>query len=201
MPRAKVCDVLPWWCGRRRCVLKCFAVENDACFCGPCEACSVPACCHECRLYPAGFQYTIFSAGYRGYAALDNGRERRTEEDILSLRLDCWGGGLSRQRGMEAESEIQASTQMDGVGPMSKDYLIPEEAVSTSVVVPLCKAEVMFNISPLYGREQPGRPLDHQQRRRQVQAGAVPELAEVHQALCATKPPTELRRFCAAAKT
>ncbi|KAF2273102.1 uncharacterized protein EI97DRAFT_189272 [Westerdykella ornata] len=80
--------------------------------------------------YPGGFQYSILSADYRGYASLQKGVSG-------SLKSTYYFSGQS----------TQTSTQYDFVGPLTGDYLKHDEADSTSVVWSPCGAPGMLNIN------------------------------------------------------
>ncbi|KAF2491948.1 hypothetical protein BU16DRAFT_574108 [Lophium mytilinum] len=80
--------------------------------------------------YPGGFQYSVFSADYRGYAAIDKG--------ITGvLKSTYYFSGQTQQ----------TSTEYDFVGPVNGDYLKHDEADSTSVIWSPCGAEGMLNIN------------------------------------------------------
>ena len=80
--------------------------------------------------YPGGFQYSIFSADYRGYAGLDKGVT-----------------GVQKSTYYFSGQTQQTSTETSLVGPMSKDYLIHDEAESTSVIWSPCGGEGLLNIN------------------------------------------------------
>ncbi|PNS16198.1 hypothetical protein CAC42_1961 [Sphaceloma murrayae] len=80
--------------------------------------------------YPGGFQYSLFSADYRGYAALDKGVT-----------------GTQKSTYYFSGQTQQTSTQTDFYGPISKDYLINDKAESTSVIWSPCGAEGLLNIN------------------------------------------------------
>ncbi|KAK3048737.1 hypothetical protein LTR09_009849 [Extremus antarcticus] len=81
-------------------------------------------------LYPAGFQYSVFSADYRGYVAIDKGVT-----------------GIQKSTYYFSGQTAQSSTQTTWTGPLSKDYLIHDEAVSVSAVLSPCGAEGLLNIN------------------------------------------------------
>ncbi|GAM83323.1 hypothetical protein ANO11243_013100 [Dothideomycetidae sp. 11243] len=80
--------------------------------------------------YPPGFQYSIFSADYRGYAGLDAGVT-----------------GTQKSTYYFSGQTNQVSTESDLVGPMDQDYLFHDVAKSTSVVWSPCGAEGLLNIN------------------------------------------------------
>ncbi|TKX19998.1 hypothetical protein C1H76_7882 [Elsinoe australis] len=80
--------------------------------------------------YPGGFQYSIFSADYRGYAALDKGVT-----------------GTQKSTYYFSGQTQQTSTETTFTGPMSKDYLINDQAESTSAIWSPCGAEGLLNIN------------------------------------------------------
>ncbi|KAF2221196.1 hypothetical protein BDZ85DRAFT_266442 [Elsinoe ampelina] len=80
--------------------------------------------------YPGGFQYSVFSADYRGYAALDKGVT-----------------GTQKSTYYFSGQSQQTSTQTDFYGPMSKDYLIHDEAEVTSTIWSPCGAQGLLNIN------------------------------------------------------
>lgn len=80
--------------------------------------------------YPGGFQYSILSADYRGYAAIDKGITG-------TLKSTYYFSG----------SQEQSSTEYSFVGPVNGDYLKHDEADSTSVVWSPCGTTGMLNIN------------------------------------------------------
>ncbi|KAF2196252.1 hypothetical protein GQ43DRAFT_267954 [Delitschia confertaspora ATCC 74209] len=80
--------------------------------------------------YPGGFQYSVLSADYRGYASLQKGVS----------------GTLKSTYYFSGES-TQTSTTYDFKGPVAGDYLKHDEADSTSVIWSPCGAEGMLNIN------------------------------------------------------
>jgi len=80
--------------------------------------------------YPGGFQYSILSADYRGYAALQSGVQG-------TLKSTYYFSGQT----------AQTSTTYIFKGPLTGDYLKHDEADSTSVVWSPCGAEGMLNIN------------------------------------------------------
>ncbi|KAF2186735.1 hypothetical protein K469DRAFT_630701 [Zopfia rhizophila CBS 207.26] len=80
--------------------------------------------------YPGGFQYSILSADYRGYAALQKGVTG-------TLKSTYYFSG----------QQDQSSTEYQFVGPLTGDYLKHDQADSTSVVWSPCGAEGMLNIN------------------------------------------------------
>ncbi|KAJ4334459.1 hypothetical protein N0V95_009162 [Ascochyta clinopodiicola] len=71
--------------------------------------------------YPGGFQYSILSADYRGYANIEKGISG-------TLKSTYYFAGLAPQ----------TSTQYDFVGPVTGDYVKHDEADSTSTVMSPC---------------------------------------------------------------
>lgn len=67
--------------------------------------------------YPGGFQYSVFSADYRGYGEMDKGVS-----------------GTQKSTYYFSGQTAQASTETDFAGPMDQDYLIHDEAENASVV-------------------------------------------------------------------
>ncbi|OAL57312.1 hypothetical protein IQ07DRAFT_607431 [Pyrenochaeta sp. DS3sAY3a] len=80
--------------------------------------------------YPGGFQYSILSADYRGYAAIQKGVTG-------TLKSTYYFSGQT----------AQSSTEYSFVGPVNGDYLKHDEADSTSVVWSPCGATGMLNIN------------------------------------------------------
>jgi len=80
--------------------------------------------------YPGGFQYSVLSADYRGYAALQKGVSG-------TLKSTYYFSGQTDQ----------ASTEYDFIGPVTGDYLKHDQADSTSVVWSPCGAEGLLNIN------------------------------------------------------
>ncbi|KAF2679872.1 hypothetical protein K458DRAFT_313346 [Lentithecium fluviatile CBS 122367] len=80
--------------------------------------------------YPGGFQYSILSADYRGYAAIQKGVTG-------TLKSTYYFSG----------SQDQSSTEYNFVGPVNGDYLKHDQADSTSVVWSPCGANGMLNIN------------------------------------------------------
>ncbi|PSN65145.1 hypothetical protein BS50DRAFT_496989 [Corynespora cassiicola Philippines] len=80
--------------------------------------------------YPGGFQYSIMSADYRGYAAIQKGVTG-------TLKSTYYFSGQTDQ----------SSTEYNFVGPLNGDYLKHDEADSTSIVWSPCGAEGMLNIN------------------------------------------------------
>ncbi|KAF2708035.1 hypothetical protein K504DRAFT_477526 [Pleomassaria siparia CBS 279.74] len=80
--------------------------------------------------YPGGFQYSVLSADYRGYASLQKGVSG-------TLKSTYYFSGMTEQ----------TTTQYDFIGPVSGDYLKHDEADSTSVVWSPCGVEGMLNIN------------------------------------------------------
>lgn len=81
-------------------------------------------------LYPSGFQFSLLSADYRGYGALDAGVN-----------------GTQKSTYYFSGQTAQTSTETDFVGPMNTDYTINDKAYSTSVVLSPCGAEGLLNIN------------------------------------------------------
>jgi len=80
--------------------------------------------------YPGGFQYSILSADYRGYASIQKGVTG-------TLKSTYYFSGQT----------AQTSTQYDFVGPVNGDYLKADEADSTSIIWSPCGAAGMLNIN------------------------------------------------------
>src|SRR5690606_1809372 len=80
--------------------------------------------------YPAGFQYSILGVDARGFIALDKG-VTATQKTTYYF----------------AGEQIQASTQTDFAGPVSKDYLIHDEIPFTSTVWAPCGQVQALNIN------------------------------------------------------
>ncbi|EQL32629.1 hypothetical protein BDFG_05174 [Blastomyces dermatitidis ATCC 26199] len=80
--------------------------------------------------YPGGFQYSIFSADYRGYARLDKGVR-----------------GVQKSTYYFSGQTKQASTMTEWNGPMDKDYLLHDETDHTSIVWSPCGANGALNIN------------------------------------------------------
>ncbi|KAF2010550.1 hypothetical protein BU24DRAFT_427665 [Aaosphaeria arxii CBS 175.79] len=80
--------------------------------------------------YPGGFQYSILSADYRGYASLQKGVSG-------TLKSTYYFSGQT----------AQSSTEYNFVGPLTGDYLKHDEADSTSIVWSPCGASGALNIN------------------------------------------------------
>ncbi|CAN9178358.1 hypothetical protein GT037_007292 [Alternaria burnsii] len=80
--------------------------------------------------YPGGFQYSILSADYRGYSAIQKGVS----------------GTLKSTYYFSGQTE-QTSTEYKFDGPTNGDYLKHDEADSTSVVWAPCGTNGMLNIN------------------------------------------------------
>lgn len=80
--------------------------------------------------YPSGFQYSIFSADYRGYVSLDKGV-------TATQKANYYFSGEVQQ----------ASTQAVFSGAISKDYLIHDEIPFTSTVWAPCGVVQALNIN------------------------------------------------------
>ncbi|KAH8716774.1 hypothetical protein GQ44DRAFT_624762 [Phaeosphaeriaceae sp. PMI808] len=80
--------------------------------------------------YPGGFQYSILSADYRGYASIQKGVKG-------TLKSTYYFSGQT----------AQSSTAYDFEGPVSGDYLKHDEADSTSVVWSPCGEKALLNIN------------------------------------------------------
>ncbi|KAF3192369.1 hypothetical protein TWF225_000618 [Orbilia oligospora] len=80
--------------------------------------------------YPQGFQYSIFSVDYRGYAYLENGV-------TATQSATYYFSGYSEQ----------VSKASNLVGPKDEDYLIHDEIESTSVVWSPCGEAGALNIN------------------------------------------------------
>jgi len=81
-------------------------------------------------LYPGGFQYSILSADYRGYASVQKGVTG-------TLKSTYYFSG----------QQAQSSTEYTFVGPANGDYTKHDEADSTSVVWSPCGAAGLLNIN------------------------------------------------------
>ncbi|KAF2006318.1 hypothetical protein P154DRAFT_529990 [Amniculicola lignicola CBS 123094] len=81
-------------------------------------------------LYPGGFQYSILSADYRGYAAIQKGVT-----------------GTMKSTYYFSGQQEQSSTEYSFVGPVTGDYLKHDQADSTSVVWSPCGTNGMLNIN------------------------------------------------------
>ncbi|KAK2760383.1 hypothetical protein FQN54_002453 [Arachnomyces sp. PD_36] len=80
--------------------------------------------------YPSGFQYSIFSADYRGYAYLEEGVTGTQKSTYyFSGQLD------------------QTSTATNWTGPYDDDFLLHDEAASTSTVWSPCGENGALNIN------------------------------------------------------
>lgn len=80
--------------------------------------------------YPGGFQYSILSADYRGYANIEKGVTG-------TLKSTYYFSGLSPQ----------SSTTYTFDGPVSQDYTKHDEADSTSVVWSPCGKPANLNVN------------------------------------------------------
>jgi hypothetical protein len=80
--------------------------------------------------YPGGFQYSILSADYRGYSAIQKGVTG-------TLKSTYYFSGQT----------AQSSTTYKFEGPITGDYLKHDEADSTSIVWSPCGAAGMLNIN------------------------------------------------------
>ncbi|KAF2875863.1 hypothetical protein BDV95DRAFT_626260 [Massariosphaeria phaeospora] len=80
--------------------------------------------------YPGGFQFSILSADYRGYASLEKGVT-----------------GTMKSTYYFSGQQDQSSTEYSFVGPLTGDYLKHDQAESTSIVWSPCGANGMLNIN------------------------------------------------------
>jgi len=80
--------------------------------------------------YPGGFQYSILSAQYRGYADLDKGIS-----------------GTQKSTYYFSGQAAQSSTGTTWKGPYVNDYELDDEANSTSIVWSPCGESAMLNIN------------------------------------------------------
>ncbi|EER29982.1 hypothetical protein D8B26_007256 [Coccidioides posadasii str. Silveira] len=80
--------------------------------------------------YPGGFQFSIFSADYRGYANLEKG--------ITGTQKSTYYFSGQTQ---------QTNTQTQWKGPFSGDFLLHDEAENTSTVWSPCGANGALNIN------------------------------------------------------
>ncbi|KAK2801604.1 hypothetical protein FQN50_007665 [Emmonsiellopsis sp. PD_5] len=80
--------------------------------------------------YPGGFQYSIFSADYRGYAYLDEGVQ-----------------GTQKSTYYFSGETKQTSTETVWNGPFDSDYLLHDEADNTSIVWSPCGGQGSLNIN------------------------------------------------------
>jgi hypothetical protein len=97
--------------------------------------------------YPGGFQYSILSADYRGYAAIDKGIKG-------TLKSTYYFSGQSEQVSSSNENLLlnvtnshQTSTEYAFEGPVNGDYKKHDEADSTSIIWSPCGASGMLNIN------------------------------------------------------
>jgi hypothetical protein len=80
--------------------------------------------------YPGGFQYSILSADYRGYASIEKGITG-------TLKSTYYFSG----------QQAQSTTEQSFVGPINGDYLKSDKAESTSTVMSPCGASGILNIN------------------------------------------------------
>ncbi|KAM5443274.1 hypothetical protein MferCBS31731_001595 [Microsporum ferrugineum] len=80
--------------------------------------------------YPGGFQFSVFSADYRGYANLDKG--------VTGVQKSIYY--------FSGQTE-QTSTSTTWNGPLDKDYILHDEANQTSTVWSPCGANGALNIN------------------------------------------------------
>ncbi|KAF3937973.1 hypothetical protein ABW19_dt0204534 [Dactylella cylindrospora] len=80
--------------------------------------------------YPGGWQYSIFSATYRGYASLQSGQF-----------------GTQKSTYYFSGDSHQTSTQTDFRGPYSADYTFTDNVDQVSTVWSPCGKEGMLNIN------------------------------------------------------
>ncbi|PGH19826.1 hypothetical protein AJ80_03743 [Polytolypa hystricis UAMH7299] len=80
--------------------------------------------------YPGGFQYSVFSADYRGYAYLEEGVS-----------------GTQKSTYYFSGQPVQTSTETNWTGPYDADYFIHDEAPSTSTVWSPCGGNGLLNIN------------------------------------------------------
>jgi len=80
--------------------------------------------------YPGGFQFSIFSADYRGYAELD--------KDVT---------GLQKSTYYFSGSQSQASLQTAFTGPENDNYLVTDKLEQASLVWSPCGQEGLLNIN------------------------------------------------------
>ncbi|PGH19096.1 hypothetical protein AJ79_00130 [Helicocarpus griseus UAMH5409] len=80
--------------------------------------------------YPGGFQYSVFSADYRGYAYLEEGVT-----------------GTQKSTYYFSGQTDQTSTTTEWKGPLDSDYLLHDEADNTSIVWSPCGGNGALNIN------------------------------------------------------
>ncbi|KAK6534538.1 hypothetical protein TWF281_005853 [Arthrobotrys megalospora] len=80
--------------------------------------------------YPAGWQYSIFSATYRGYASLQRNQQ-----------------GLQKSTYYFSGDTRQTSTQTPFIGPFNSDYSLTDNVDQTSNVWSPCGIDGMLNIN------------------------------------------------------
>ncbi|KAF3170036.1 hypothetical protein TWF106_011393 [Orbilia oligospora] len=80
--------------------------------------------------YPAGWQYSVFSATYRGYAQLERGQF-----------------GTQKSTYYFSGDSHQTSTQTDFTGPFNRDYAFTDNVDQTSNVWSPCGREGLLNIN------------------------------------------------------
>lgn len=80
--------------------------------------------------YPQGFQYSLFSADYRGYESLDPGV---TGQQVATYYF--------------SGEQAQATASTTFTGPSDGDYLLSDNFVTQSVVWSPCGAGIPLNIN------------------------------------------------------
>jgi hypothetical protein len=96
--------------------------------------------------YPGGFQYSVLSADYRGYSAIQKGVTG-------TLKSTYYFSGQTAQVSFKSllsattANTLQTSTEYVFQGPVNGDYLKHDEADSTSIVWSPCGAAGMLNIN------------------------------------------------------
>ncbi|TVY78491.1 putative secreted protein [Lachnellula suecica] len=96
--------------------------------------------------YPSGFQYSILSTTFRGYAGLDKG-VTGTQSATYYFSGLCDPTGTSAYSIFHPAATLQAATTSSFKGPSSGDYEISDAIPFTSTVWSPCGASLPLNIN------------------------------------------------------
>jgi hypothetical protein len=99
--------------------------------------------------YPGGFQYSILSADYRGYASIQKGVSGTLKSTYYfsgqTAQVCAFPSSLDSR--IVTNTLRQTSTTYNFAGPINQDYLKHDEADSTSVIWAPCGATGLLNIN------------------------------------------------------
>jgi hypothetical protein len=97
--------------------------------------------------YPGGFQYSILSADYRGYAAIEKGITGTLKSTYYFSGQQAQVSCAHYHRKPRLANPRQSTTEQSFVGPINGDYVKSDKAESTSTVMSPCGASGMLNIN------------------------------------------------------